>query len=216
MLASAENPYLLSCEEPLGSNRFKSEGEFLKQAPHGAKRTSKHILEIKFSAGVKEFIDKPPYDDPDYLNTEGIAWSYCGYNKVVDAHLIVKRDELLYTGSLLFEASGKVIKAGNTVVFSPNKQNFIAFTHLQGGDIEQWDLWDIYGHKLWSGFSYIVLPLKPTDSYPEVAEFDNPTLSDNLQIDAHVKCMKSNKTGSVTLKESSGKSIWPPKIECDL
>jgi hypothetical protein len=212
MMAFASDPYQLRCED----NRI--ENDLLKQAPHGAKRTGKHVLEIKYSGGVRKFIDKPPYDElVDGINTEGLSWEYCGYNEIVKAHLILKRDNVKhesYTGSLLFEDTGKIVKAGYSVTFSPNKLNFIAFQRY-GGDGEFWDLFDTSGHKLWREFSYIILPVKPTDSYSqEVAEFENPTLSNDLEIKAHMTCWQSKKSGNVTLKKIGAKWVWHPKIEC--
>ena len=55
MMAFAADPYKLSCEE-------KPESDLFQQSPHGAKRSSKHVLEIKYSAGVRKFVDKPPFD----------------------------------------------------------------------------------------------------------------------------------------------------------
>lgn len=204
MMAFAADPYKLNCKE-------KPEHDLFKQAPHGAKRSSKHVLEIKYSAGVRKFIDKPPYDQ----FVEGLSWEYCGYNENVKAHLILRRDEAWYSGSLLFEESGKVTKAGSTVVFSPNKLNFLAIQQWAGADGQDWNLFDTAGHKLWNGFSTIDVPRKPTDTYTwEAVTIDNPSLSDDLQISAHMSCWQSKKEGRITLKKVGGKWEWLPKIEC--
>jgi hypothetical protein len=207
---STVNPYKLSCED----NRI--ENDLLKQAPHGAKRTGKHAFEIKYSGGVSEFIDKPPYDELlDGINLEGLSWEYCGYNEIVKAHLIFRHDKEWYTGSLLFEESGKVINAGSTVIFSPNKRNFIAIEQRDGADGENWTLFDTTGHKCWEGFSTIEVPRKPTDTFTwEAATIENPTLSDDLQISAHMFCWQSKKNGNVTLKKIGDEWEWLPKIEC--
>ena len=204
MMAFAADPYKLSCEE-------KPESDLFKQAPHGAKRSSKHVLEIGYSAGVRKFIDKPPYDQ----FIEGLSWEYCGYNENVKAHLILRRDKEWYSGSLLFEDSGKVIKAGATVVFSPNKLYFLAIQQWAGADGQDWTLFDTSGHKLWNGFSTIDVPRKPTDTYTwEAVTIENPSLSDDLQISVHMNCWQSKKEGSNTLKKIGGKWEWLQRIEC--
>ena len=200
----ATDPYKLSCEE-------KPEDDLLIQAPYGAKRTGEHILEIKYSGGVKEFIDEPPYDEFGM----GLRWEYCGYNENIKAHLILRRDKEWYTGSLFFDESGEVVKAGFFVVFSPNKLNFLAIHQWAGADGQDWTMYDKSGHKLWNGFSTIDVPRKPTDTYQwEAATIETPSLSDDLQISAHMFCWQSKKNGNVTLKKNEGKREWLPKIEC--
>lgn len=48
---------LLSCETQ------KVERAALKQAPKGARRVSKHVLEVPLESGRKQFGDKPSHDD---------------------------------------------------------------------------------------------------------------------------------------------------------
>lgn len=204
MIAFSGDQNKFNCEDVL-------QDYFFMQAPHGARRISEHVLEVKYSAGVKKFVDKPPHDD--FIG--GLHWSYCGYNKNVKVHLIKRQENDLYSGSLLFDETGKVIKAGHTVIFSPNMRSFLAIEQSAGSDGQDWTLYDTSGHKHWTGFSTISIPGKPTDTYSwEAATIENPSLSDDLQISAHMFCWQSGKKGNVTLKKIGGKREWLPKIEC--
>jgi hypothetical protein len=202
--AFAADPYELICEQT-------PENDLFQQAPRVAKRSSKHVLEIQYSGGVRKFIDKPPYDQ----FVEGLNWQYCGYNEIVKAHLIFRQEGAWFTGSLLFEESGKVLKAGSTVVFSPNRQHFLAIQQWAGADGQDWTLFDSSGHKLWNGFSNIDVPRKPTDTYTwEAVTIESPSLSDDLQISVDMNCWQSEKKSSNTLKKVGGKWEWLRKIEC--
>jgi len=203
MMAFAADPYKLACAD-------KSENELLKQAPHGAKRVGKHVLEVKYSAGIRKFTDKPPHDFG-----EGLHWQYCGYNENVKAHLIVSQADEMHSGSLLFDVSGKVIKAGSSVVLSPNQRNFLAIEQEAGSDGQNWTLYETSGKILWEGFSTIEVPRKPNAAHTwEAVTIDNPSLSDDLQISVHMSCWQSKKEGNITLKKVGGKWEWLPKIEC--
>lgn len=193
--------YDLSCEK-------KTEKNQLKQAPHGAKRIGEHILEVGYSSGLRKFIDKPPYGQ----FVEGLSWEYCGYNENVKAHLILRREEQSYTGSLLLDESGKVINAGFAVIFSPNKQNFLAIQQEAGSDGQNWTLYEISGNKLWEGFSTIYIPKKTGEA--DAIEIENPTLSDDLQISAEMICWESRERGGITLKKIGSQWKWLPKLKC--
>ncbi len=196
----------LACGESSGA--VEMEKALLKQAPSGATRIGKHILEVRYSRGVKRFVDVPPYDE-----LSGTRWHYCGYDKSRRIHLLGKSIDSLFTGMLLVEDDGRTLKAGRTVYISPGGEKFLAVEQEDGRDGENWTLYTLTGKKLWTGYAGVTERI-PGNSYDSIyAQFVNPIWNDDGSISAQVSCSNSIK-GAVTLRIARDETKWLPVPRC--
>ena len=118
---------LSAAAAPQGDGRFAlsrwltpdSQEETLRlgNAPHRAKRVEKHRLEVSWVGGRQAVVNKPPYDEP----FAGTTRAYCGFDARLNLHLLLKRDERLFTGVLLDDRIGRILPGGQTVMFSPDR-----------------------------------------------------------------------------------------------
>ena len=199
--------YKLSCSEALQSEDV--EAKLLKQAPSTSTRISKHILEVRFATGAKRFADKPPYEE-----LSGTRWTYCGYDVENKFHLIGKSDEALFTGIVILEQTGKILKAGHTVLISPDKRKYLAIEQEDGMDGENWTLFDINGKKIWAGYAGIVKRY-PGNNYDSVyAQFENPDWDQDSNIRAEATCGGAKVKGAVVLKLKGKLWAWEPTPKC--
>src|SRR5476649_2912981 len=104
----------LSCERLLGQEQT-AELPYLRTAPHGASRPTKHSLVVKWSKGVHDFVDKAPYWEQ---GEDGSRHLYCGFDAQLGMHLIYKIDETSGRGVLLDDVTGRVLPGGETVTFA--------------------------------------------------------------------------------------------------
>ena len=161
--------YELSCFKSQPGNEVET--KFFKQAASGAARISEHIIELKYSGGIKRFIDKPPYEPLG----SGTLWCYCGYDTDDKFYLVGKHEGDLFGGVIVFEGDGKTLSAGHTVIVSPDKKRFLAIEQHSGVDGEHWTLNTMDGKTLWTGYSGI-LERSPGNNYDTVyAEFLSPS-----------------------------------------
>jgi len=121
----------------------------MNKAPHGARRIDEHTLEVKFANGSKSFKDEAPFD----YELDGVKYNYCDYNATVKFHLIRKRDQDLFTGVLMSETSGKLLDAGQSVIFSPDGKKYFASRQPNGMDGTQWFIFTANGELEWQGDS---------------------------------------------------------------
>jgi len=206
-LASADG-HKLSCMDSQPNSA--AETQLLLQAPSGAKRIGEHGLEVKYTGGVERFIDKPPYEPFG----KGILWQYCGYDSVSKIHLVSKVEGDLFSGVIVFEADGKTLNAGHTVIVSPDKKQFLAVEQEDGKDGEDWTLYTITGKKLWSGYAGILYRI-PGNNYDSVfAQFVNPEWDKDLNLTAQADCSDKKPKEKVILKNSGFDWNWTPKPHC--
>jgi hypothetical protein len=203
ILAKESQP-ALSCETA------KVERAVLGQAPKGARRVEKHVLEVITKKGPKRFADKPPYDDADM---GGLHWRYCGYNVQAKAHLIEKKDESSYSGDLLFDETGRLVHAGHTVLFSPDEKEFLAVEQEDGVDGENWAVYDSDGTAMWKGYAGTIAKVDGIDSV--ISTFDHPQWNKQGELTARFVCASSKAHGVVTLARSpSGDLSWRGHGKC--
>jgi hypothetical protein len=122
------------------------------QSPHGAKRPSRHQLEIGWNGGKAIFRDKPPYDAP----LDGLQWTYCGYSPALKLHLIAKTDGGLFTGTLLDDQTGLRLPGGTEVLFSPDRQYYLAYENEDGLDGDNFTLYRRDGSVVCGGYKGIL------------------------------------------------------------
>lgn len=186
----------------------KVESAALKQAPRGARRVSEHVLEVTSQQGPRRFVDKPPYDEMG-----GVRWRYCGYDALANVHLIELNDESGYSGDLLWDESGKLVRAGHTVLFSPNRQAFLAIEQEDGVDGENWTVYGITGKPIWKGYAGMIAKVDGVDSV--VSTFTDPHWTVHGELTAHFVCASSKANGVVTLARSpSGDWRWRGNGKC--
>jgi hypothetical protein len=195
VLAKGSQP-ALSCETA------KVERAALAQAPKGARRVATHVLEVITKMGPARFVDKPPHDEGEM---GGLHWRYCGYNAQAKTHLIEKTDEGSYSGELLFNETGRLLHAGHTVLFSPDKKEFLAIEQEDGVDGENWAVYDAEGKVMWKGYAGTVAKVNGVVSV--VATFDHPQWNKQGELAARFVCASSKVHGIVTLARSPSE-VW--------
>jgi len=199
---SKETQPALSCETA------KVERAALGQAPKGARRVEKHVLEVITAQGPKRFTDKPPHEE-----LGGLHWRYCGYNAQAKAHLIEMMDEGTYSGDLLFDETGKLVRAGHTVLFSPSEKEFLAIEQEDGVDGQNWTVYDAGGKAKWKGYAGTTAKVDGIDSV--VSTFDHPEWTKQGELTARFVCASSKAHGVVTLtRSSSGGLSWRGHGKC--
>jgi hypothetical protein len=130
----------------------KAEEQLLRHAPHGARRISKRQIEVAWSGAKRVFADAPPYDEP----LDGVRWVYCGYSPGLKLHLLLKRENSLFTGALLDDSTGSLLAGGQEVLFSPGNRYYLAYEMEDGDVTEVLKLYRINGELLWSGNNGLV------------------------------------------------------------
>jgi hypothetical protein len=139
----------LSCSVEPNSAR---ETALLHQSPHGAKRLSRHQLEIGWTGGKAIFKDKPPYNEP----LDGLRWAYCGYSSPLKLHLIGKGEGDLFTGILLDDQTGVRLPGGTEVLFSPDRRYYLAYEQQDGLDGDNLTLYKRDGSVVWGGYNGVL------------------------------------------------------------
>ena len=206
----------------IGDDDSAQEKALLKASPHGGKRVSKHTLQVSWVHGVKTFADKKPYNIGEI---GGINWEYCGYDSVLKMHLIYKNDGDTENsgGVLLDDATGRLLPAGYTVVFSADGLYYAA-RYQPGG--QDGDSLVVYDRKteavLWDGYGGA-----PSGAAGNIlAQFDNYRWNDDeLLADAKTVAYIDSpaspssgeappaKTWIVTLsRQTDGKWAWSPDL----
>jgi hypothetical protein len=204
-IATKESQPLLSCETQ------KVERAALKQAAKGARRVSKHVLEVTSEKGVQRFVDKSPHDDGGEMG--GVHWRYCGYDAHAKAHLIEMIDESSYSGDLLLGETGKLLHAGHTVLFSPSREEFLAIKQDAGVDGENWAVYDTTGKTIWQGYAGTLAKVDGVDAV--VSTFEHAQWTKQGELTARFVCSSSKTGGVVTLARSpSGNWSWRGHGKC--
>jgi hypothetical protein len=168
----------------------------MNKAPHGVRRIDEHTLEVKFAGGTKSFKDEPPFD----YELDGVEYDYCDYNAAVKFHLIKKRDQDLFTGILLNETTGKLLDAGELVIFSPDGKQYFAARQPDGMDGMQWLIFTVNGELEWQGDSM-------ADTLIE------PAWNSEGKFQAKYRCGDEDYK-TVVLTKSGKEWSWDPEAKC--
>jgi hypothetical protein len=204
VVVAKESQPVLSCETQ------KVERTALKQAPKGVRRVSKHVLEISSKKGAQRFFDKPPYGEGEM---GGVHWRYCGYDALAKAHLIELTDESSYSGELLLRENGRRVRAGHTVLFSPNMKEFLAVEQEAGVDGENWAVRDMTGETVWKGYAGTLAKVDGVEMV--VSTFERPQWTRQGQLTARFVCASSKAQGTVMLARTpSGAWNWSGHAKC--
>lgn len=169
-----------------------NERTLLAQAPHGARRQSVHVLEVRTGDGVRRFVDTPPYEP-----LGGRQWQYCGYDARTKTHLIRMSENGLFSGVLLLDDTGRQINAGHSVLFSPGGEEFLAIEQENGMDGELWSLRRKDGSVKWKGYAGRTTRIDGTESV--VSQFERPQWNSKGEVAAIEVCSMGAHSGIVTL-----------------
>lgn len=203
-VSAKESQGILSCETQ------KVERAALRQAPKAARRVSKHVLEVTTTNGRQRFVDRPPHDEGEM---GGVHWRYCGFDAHAKAHLIEMIDERLYSGDLLLEETGQLIHAGHTVLFSPNRKEFLAIKQEAGVDGESWAVHDMTGQIIWTGYAGTIANVHGVEMV--VSTFGHPQWTKQGALTARFVCASSKAKGTVTLVRSPSSGwTWSGHTKC--
>ena len=121
-------------------------------------------------------------------------------------------DNGLFSGKLLFEASGVLLRAGHTVVFAQNHQDFLAIEQEDGMDGALWSVYDGKGKILWKGYAGTIGKVQGVTSV--LATFERPQWNSEGRLTAHFACSASPLHGVVTLLPSSKGWRWHGHRTC--
>jgi len=199
-LASTVGAYgqLLQC---LGAHGYEDRHELsaLRQAPHGARRTGKHTLQINWAHGLRQLVDSGC--DGDGIG--GQCWEYCSYDATLQLHHVGHADGDLFTGALLDDKTGQLLPGGASVNFSPDKKMYLSTSQMNGDEFSDWKLYARNGTLLWSGESGLV------GKKDEVlAEFEDAKWSSSGELFTGYKDSKSNKVVLKLTRKADGKWGW--------
>ena len=143
----------------------------------------------------------------------GVHWRYCGYDAQANAHLIERMDEGLRSGELLFGQTGKRVHAGFSVLFSSDRNAYLAIEQEDGVDGEDWTVYDATGKAVWKGYAGAVAKVDGIDNV--VSTFEHPQWNAQGELTARFVCASSKASGVVTLARSSaGAWSWRGHGKC--
>ena len=90
----------------LQSSMLWNEASALATAPHGATRSTEHRLDVRWSHGIRSFVDVAPYGIGD---AAGIRYDDCGYEARTGMHLVYRYNEDEVNGLLLHDGTGALL-----------------------------------------------------------------------------------------------------------
>ncbi len=194
----------LSCPDPRNEGK---EAELISLlAKDVATRKSLHELQIKTVNKFHIFRDKPPHDEP----LSGTHYYFC--DRKDGFILLMKEDEMLFTGTLINEVTGQITPGGETVIFSIDRRAYFTTEQPNGMDGSIWKIYAVNGKISWDGINYIPKngDWNYADAYLEDAQWKN-----NGEFMAIARCTKNlDISWKVTLKKNDGIWGWHPKKKC--
>lgn len=208
LLAASASPVAaqaaLDCNPLLGREQGR-EAPLLRRAPHGGSRPTPHRLLVRWSKGVREFVDRAPFMEGA---EEGTRHLYCGYDPSVGMHLIYRIDEESSYGLLLVDATGELLPAGERVLFTEDKTRYLAEIQPGGLDGEEWRIYSKSGHQVWKGFSCA------HTSKNSCTTLETPRWNDSGKLQADAVCGPAHVRTPVTLRLLNKRWSWTPVITC--
>lgn len=203
-LASHAQAFKLECPDPRGKG---VEAKSIKSLAAGVvERRGKHELRVKTAKGLRKLVDKAPHDEP----LSGLHYYFC--DRKEGFVLLRVEDGSTFTGNLVVEATGQVLPAGQTVLFTPDRKAYWASVQEDGLDGEVWKIYTANGAVSWSGYNFLHEKGEGGRMYAELA---NPTWAPNGQFIAQAQCLnKLDRTWKVRLTRISGEWDWRPKKAC--
>jgi hypothetical protein len=179
----------------------------LQQSHGAAQRVSKRRLTVRWAAGTKTFVSDSVQD------FGSLDYWYCGFDSAAGFHLIHKTEDAAFTGILLNQTTGKVLPAGNEVIFAPDGSRYFASMQLDGHEGPDWYAYTRDGAALWTGQAE-----HPTGGLDRsVGILEKPRWTAKGALQATLRCPGGPDTWSmstVTLTRSSVGWAWLPSLKC--
>jgi hypothetical protein len=178
------------------------EARLLRATNGMAYRHSLHELKLTVAGKELLFKDAPPYDEP----LDGVSYTYCGRKEGYS--LVADRNGDLFTGKLIDERTGRVLPAGQEVLFSPDRRAYLASEQLDGMDGPMWTVYSIEGKVSWKGPSFV----ERAHSHENPVALDTPAWTATGELVAKAECGDTSQLAK--LVKSGGKWIWRLPAAC--
>jgi hypothetical protein len=214
LMLCAASAVAMAAPEQVSCDDYMNDAAAVKTAPHGAPRSSPHLLTVNYQGGVKRFQDQPPYQEA----FAGAHWYYCGYAPALRAHLIGKNEDDLFSGVLLLDDTGQLVDAGQRVYPSPDGKWFLAERQQSGEDGSRWLVAERSGKPRWDGYAGVLTNrIEKPGSEPVgyvTASFEDPYW-DGSVLRAKVACSDPPEANGVaSLVSVGGKWQWQTNVKC--
>jgi len=182
----------------------------LKTAPVGTTRVSTNELRVRWRGGTRVFRDSGIVAG----DMGGIDYHYCGYDPVNGFHLIFKHEDDLFAGVLLEHATGRLLPAGQLIVFAPDHDRYLATEQRDGHAVEDWRIYSIRHGELWAGPGGMSVRDSSGGYDLYNAELTKPRWSAQGELEATLTCIGNKHAESVTLRRQGNGFAWRPTIAC--
>ncbi|KQV58069.1 hypothetical protein ASE26_24250 [Duganella sp. Root198D2] len=168
-------------------------------------RKGAHLLKVTTKAGVQTFKDKPPYDEP----LDGVHHYFCDRK---EGFILIKvEDGGEFTGKLIDEQTGTVMKGGESVLFSEDRRAYLASEHGDGLDGDVWTIYAVNGQVSWTGYNFISAP----DQSYRYVDLGMPAWMPNGELVASATCASDeNRKWKMKLVKNNGQWDWAPRKKC--
>jgi hypothetical protein len=197
-IAQAQTP-TMTCDS--------TEASALRQAHGAAVRVSERRLTVRWAGGTATF-------NSDSLQDFGsLDYWYCGFNSAMGFHLIHKAEASYFTGILLSEKTGKVLPAGQNIIFAADGSRYFASLQVDGHEGPDWYVYTRSGMVMWTGEAE-----HPTGGVDRaVGILEKPRWTTKGEFQATLSCPNGADTrppATVTLTLLSGGWTWMPALRC--
>ncbi|WP_152601734.1 hypothetical protein [Burkholderia paludis] len=171
---------------------------------HGlAERIAPHVLRVNVAGKALLFKDIPA------AGLDNIAYTFCG--SLGGYSLIGWDDGDEFTGKLIDERTGRILPAGQEVIFSPDGRAYLAIGQEDGLDGEDWAVrYANDGRVSWQGHSFIV---SGNVGAAPLHELSNPRWGESGKLEAEASC-RDSPNAVVGLIKTQGRWSWHVPAGC--
>jgi len=195
----------LSCPS---SDTEKEQVRIRSKAPGLVMRKGAHQLQVRTQAGIQTYKDKAPYDE----GFDGETYAFC--DRKEGFILLLHNDGVLFTGTLINEATGAVAIGGQSVLFSEDRRAYLASEQPDGSDGNTWNIYAVNGKLSWSGYEFIETARNSGQMY---AYLDTPTWSASGELSANATCVTDEASKwKVKLVKKNESWDWAPRKQCPI
>jgi hypothetical protein len=114
----------------------------------------------------------------------------------------------VFTGKLIDERTGRVLPAGQEVLFSPDRRAYLASEQLDGMDGSMWTVYSIEGMASWKGPSYV----ERANPHDNSITLDAPAWTATGELVAKAYCGDDRQLAK--LVKNGGKWTWRLPAAC--
>jgi hypothetical protein len=175
----------------------------LRSAPAGVSRMH-DTLRVPWKNGTAIFTDSGPV-----LNTtDGVAYAYCRYDAGYGFHLISRSGDWELKGVLLDHETGRLLPAGYDVLFADDGSRYLAISHVDGNEADDWHIYARDGRLLWEGSGGVTAMDTSMKIMMTYGTLDDPHWTATRQLEAAAQCFKGGPKTTVMLVEKNGRYTW--------